>query len=334
MALFRKTTAPALVASLTLHLVAGAAVGLRHLAVPPAAREVSGLEIEIDRTSVPEVQAPEAPPEPSTATAAAVAIARGVAPLHEANAVAPPLPSPPGSREGENAPAPAPAESGGTWSFPRGTPVDLGVGTYWKSVASSSDPVAVAPPAGADAPPSPASSAHKLNQILREGLDAHDRSLGLSASSPLVTAAHEAASPSIAPDVGTATFDVESDANGRVVAAHVVSSSADSSAWNDVAQELVKLMSAKALHVAGDSRGLRTRLRIVAERTMPSGARTALSGALTPGAGPEGGCDGTGWTRRCGEGMPTGATKAFDISDIGARASRIVRVQLLGEVPL
>jgi hypothetical protein len=224
---------------------------------------------------------------------------------------------------------PDPASSS-SWSLPQTAPLDLGIGTYWKNVATG-DPLPVAQAEPAPAPPARPSP----NRILRDGLDAHDRSLGLGTGGPLISAAHEAASPSIAPDVGSATFDVESDAMGRVVAARVVSASAEASAWNDVAQELVRLMSAKTLRVLRDSRGTRTRLRIVAQRTLPSGAAYERSA----GAVPQDSCSGEavgpgGLGRKCGAGMPTGLTQSFDLADIGARASRIVRVQLLGEAAL
>jgi hypothetical protein len=213
------------------------------------------------------------------------------------------------------------------------TPLDLGIGTYWRSVASSQGPAPAPAPEPAPNPDAP--SAARIDRMLREGLDAHDRELGLSSSGPLVSAAHEAASPSIAPDVGAATFDIDSDASGHVVAAHVVSASADAASWDDVARELVRLMGAKALRVTHDARGRRTRLRIVAERTLPSGTPYARgAGAVNEadcagkGSGP------LGIGRKCATGMPSGASQTFDLADIGARASRIVRVQLVGEAAL
>jgi hypothetical protein len=197
-------------------------------------------------------------------------------------------------------PAPAPATSGG-WSLPRTTPLDLGIGTYWKSVASSDAPIAPVPEPQPVVPPP-----RSPDRILRDGLDAHDRELGLGTGGPLVSAAHDAASASIGPDVGSATFEVESDATGRVIAAHVLSASADIAAWNDVARELVRLMGPKTLHAPRDSRGMRTRLRIVAERALPSGGH---------------------YTRE-------GTGVHFDVADIGAKAARLVRVQLLGDASL
>ncbi len=332
MALLRKTSAPAILASLAIHVVAAGAVSMaRH--VPRLGQDDRAQEVEVELMAPPAPEpAPAVVPEPLLARAATV---NAVAPIESAarsfaggERARPSLPEP--SAEGAPTPAPQPADSSAAWTFPR-TVADLGIGTYWKNVATNGDPL---PAARAEAPPA-APPPLSPNRILRDGLAAHDRALGLGNGGPLVSAAHEAASPSIAPDVGSATFDVDSDATGKVVGAHVVSASAEPSAWNDVAQELVRLMSAKTLKVLHDSRGMRTRLRIVAQRTLPSGAPYARSA----GAVPEDACAGEaigpgGLGRKCNSGMPSGLSQSFDLSDIGARPSRIVRVQLLGEAAL
>jgi hypothetical protein len=115
---------------------------------------------------------------------------------------------------------------------PGAGPVDLGVGTYWKSVALGD---------AAQAPRAEAPAAPSLDQMLRDAMEEHDRAVGLGPEGPLVSAAHEAASPAIAPDVGTATFEVECDEHGGGVTARVVSIGADLAAWNDVARELVRI---------------------------------------------------------------------------------------------
>jgi hypothetical protein len=330
MALLRKTSAPAFLASLAVHLVAAGAVGLARRPVSAPALESIAMDVEIEAPPLaPPTPAPPEPvgPAPSEAVAAVTpAVAtRSNASRERAQALPGPLPADPTAGV-----APEAASSSGTWSLPPAHPLDLGIGTYWKSVATN-DPM---PTPRAEAQPEPAPRPSP-DRILRDGLDAHDRALGLGHGGPLISAAHDAASPSIAPDTGTATFDVESDATGKVVTARVVSASAEPGAWNDVAQELVRLMSAKTLHVLRDARGMRTRLRIVAERTLPSGAPYARS----TGAVPEDACAGDpvgpgGLGRKCRGGMPVGLSQSFDVADIGARSSRIVRVQLLGEAAL
>jgi len=46
-------------------------------------------------------------------------------------------------------------------------------------------------------------------------------------------------------------------------------------------------------------------------------------------------CEGTGVNRRCVAGMPLGVTSSnYDVSDIGAKPSRVVHVRLLSETEL
>ena len=250
-----------------------------------------------------------------------------------------PLPARPAGERAEPAAAGAPAAvdvvtqpagSSQSWSFSSRAPVDLGVGGYWKSVAlaGSADP-------RAPSEPPPASTAP--DRRLLETLNARDLGLGLARGGPLVAAAHEAASLAIAPDTGSATFDVESDASGRVMAANLVASNGEAPAWTDVARELVSLMASKRLHLRPGARGLRTRLRITAERTLPSGTQTSSSpGAVpddVPGADPV--CEGQGSERKCVAGMPVGVTRSFgDVANIGAKATRIVHALILGEQTL
>lgn len=207
-------------------------------------------------------------------------------------------------------------------SSPR-APIDLGLGSLWKDVAVAG-----------------ARSTNELSprdRSFREALDAHDRELGLGPSGPLVAAAREAGSLPSAPDTGNAIFDVDADASGKVLSASVVSFSTDGSGWTAVAQQLVTLMSPKTLRLPLGAHGIRVRLRISAERSLPSGQRGEThAGAVpddVPGADPV--CEGSGWLRKCTKGMPLGATmNTVDVANLGARASRIVRAQILGEQTL
>ena len=200
-------------------------------------------------------------------------------------------------------------------------PVDLGIGDYWKRVAT----------AGARSDAESATASPTVDEILRGPLEARDRALGLGAAGPLVSVAHDAASPRLAPDVGTATLEIECDASGRTVSARVLSADAEPGAWDDVAKELVRLAATKILKLPRGAHGLRARLRIVAERTLPSGEKRAASA----GGVPDDQCDGTGINRRCAGGMPTGISGTFgDLSNFGAKRSRIVHVRVLDEESL
>ena len=152
-------------------------------------------------------------------------------------------------------------------------------------------------------------------------------------ASVLVSAAREAASSPRAPDVGSVTLDIACDAGGVVRTAR-----ADDRAWNDVGAALIRAMSGKTVRVRDGSRGLRARLRIVAERTPPSGngGSTSLGAVPDDVAGSANrACEGTGWTRRCVAGMPLGVTSAeHDSANAGAKTTRVVHVQLLDETEI
>jgi hypothetical protein len=223
---------------------------------------------------------------------------------------------------------PQPASSAGTWSLGA---TDLGVGTYWRTAASA-QPVhgegATEPPENGHAP--------SAIQMIQAELAARDRELGLSRASPLVSAAHEAASPSIAPDEGSATFEIESDETGKVVSAKLVSFGGDTSAWNDVGRAIVTAMApdSKRLRLPRGARGLRARLQITAERVLPSGEHHTYTAGAVPDdvAGGGSACVPNGTTRKCISGSPAGASGTLgDLSNIGQKRSRVVHVQLLGE---
>jgi hypothetical protein len=218
-----------------------------------------------------------------------------------------------------------PAQAAEPWSFPGARPMDLDVGSYWKRVATE----------GSAATPGPdrSSSNERLSKALRQGLADRDQEIGLGRSGPLLSAAHDAASTRIAPEVGGATLEIDSDPEGRIVTARVLAAD-DAAAWNGVARELVRAMSAKRVRVPPGARGIRSRLRIVIERARPSGETVAThAGALpddVPGSDPA--CIGAGAERRCTAGMPVGTSvTGADIANLGARASRIVHVLALGE---
>jgi len=173
--------------------------------------------------------------------------------------------------------------------------------------------------------------------MLRDDLDARDRARGLSGNGAFISAAREAASATIAPDVGSATFDIESDAAGRIVTARVITAAGDIVAWNAVARELVRLMSTKTVRVRPGTRGVRARVSVTAMRVPPSGNKNTVSaGAVpddVPGSDPV--CEGEGARRRCTAGLPVGITaNSVDVANAGANAVRVVRAQLLSEVSL
>jgi hypothetical protein len=213
------------------------------------------------------------------------------------------------------------------WAFDptRRPPPEIGLGSRWRSVAGD-----------AETPTSTEGEARAAAQAVRESMSnplaERDVELGLGRGGPLVTAAREAASAPDAP-LGTTVLEVDWDAAGTVVAAR-----ADDHAWGAVAAALVRGMAGKPLRVRPGARGMRARLRVVAERTLPAGTR----GTSAPGAVPDdiaGGklkvCEGEGMTRRCLAGMPVGVTGSVaDLSNIGASERTVVHAWLLGEAAL
>ena len=331
MAVLKKPTVRALVGSFAVHALAAAATTvLASRSHSGDAPDPAAIEVDLLSPSTPASTAVEP-------NAAGEEAAAQPAPAHASHRAAlTPAQSPrlPGEPQ---APAPArSADESRAWSFGTATPPDLGdlgVGSYWRSLATDRS---LAPPARTGeaaaeqtSPPTPA-------EILRDGLEEHDRALGLGRGA-LLSAARDALSGSSAPDEGSATIEIDSDSEGKVVSARVVAATAEVAAWNAVAREIVRLMSSKVVHATREGRGLRTRLRVVAERTLPSGAKYVHS---TGPAVPDDACVGQadrrlgGLGRKCSTGLPAGASQSFDLADVGARPSRVVHVQLQGEVPL
>ncbi len=318
-----------LVVALGVHaaLASGFYATVRPLARESATGESGGELAIVTEETAPTVETPaarndEALPAPATSAARRL--------LGSAE-------SRPADRQGEGAgepplDVPRPSASADQTAAGARAPPNLGIGDYWKSVA-------LGPPIAAPADDAPRPSRPPLPtalQLIRDSLSADDHARGLGAAGPLVAAAHEAASPSIAPDVGDALFDVVCDRDGQVVDVHVAGASGDISAWSDVAREIAKTMASKRMHVPHGAAGVRARIRVRAERALPSGEQRAPTpGAVpddAPGSEPQ--CAGKGWSRKCQGGMPVGASTTFDISNIGARRSRIVHVQILSEAPL
>jgi hypothetical protein len=225
---------------------------------------------------------------------------------------------------------PSAVPSAAPWSLNAPGVLALGVGDYWRHVALEG-------PAPSSTASAPDARSAEIDRALRLGLAARDMELGLGASGPLVSAAHEAAS--MAPDVGAATLDIDVDGTGKVVTARVVTVSDDRAGWNAMAEEIVRIASGKTVHVRAGSRGVRARLRIVAERVPPAGTKRTSSAGAVPddvAGGMDGkACDGEGAERRCVGGMPLGgSTTLGDLANIGAKAARIVHVTVLGEAAL
>jgi hypothetical protein len=167
--------------------------------------------------------------------------------------------------------------------------------------------------------------------LVHDELRAGDQERGLGASGPLVSAAHEAASPSIAPDVGEALLDVVTDSEGKVVDVSVAGASGERSVWSDFAHEVARQMGSKRLKVPPGARGVHTRIRVRAARVLPSGGSPSVSAGVVD---PEGCTGDQGLSRKCFDGPIRQVGGRFDLSDVGAKPRRVVHVRVEEESPL
>ena len=316
---------PALALAAAAHVLASLPLLAVHTTGPvEAVGEVHHeISLDIDSPRPEGLVAPSDAPSEARAKTEVAPSANGTLSAHTREARTPSSPEPAVASASSAAP-------GAPWAFDPLRPAasDIGLGSHWKTVVAAG----AAEANGHDAGGNPRDDARAVERSMRDELAALDAALGLGRASPLVSALHRAAAATNAPAIGAATLEVECDASGAVIAAR-----ADDRAWAPVAEALVRNMGGKTLRLARGARGLRARLRVVAERTLPSGPRGGSSiGAVpddAPGANKA--CDGDGLARRCVAGMPLGATNAqHDTSNLGASASRIVRVQLLGESEL
>ncbi len=175
--------------------------------------------------------------------------------------------------------------------------------------------------------------------MMRDDTEARDVVLGLGSSGPFLSAAREAASIPSAPHVGRVSVDIDCDVYGTVVSARLRGASGASGDWEAFRQELVRLMAARSVRVPAGAHGLRVSLRIESERRLPSGKEVSAHPGAVPDDMPAGidpkGCEGTGLTRKCASGMPIGITvTGADVTNLAARAHRMIRVALEGETRL
>lgn len=151
---------------------------------------------------------------------------------------------------------------------------------------------------------------NKLDASLAAAAASKDTEIGLGAGGPVVSAAHDVSIGSDAPDTGTATVDVETDATGMVTEVHLVESS-DALAWKKVAGKLHKRLATTRLTVPKGAAGVTVRVKISAALKLPSGAAPGQPVTVAP------------------KGIGIGGQ--FDLADIGQSPKRVVGVTVLRE---
>jgi hypothetical protein len=215
--------------------------------------------------------------------------------------------APSGTTTAESAPSPSPsstegaakvasANSPGSKTFPG--LVDLGSPGKHVFILPKSEV-----PAKSDA------VASKLDKTLKSSLDDRDHEIGAGPGGPVVSAAHSAALGSKAPETGRATYEVETDNVGSIIAVRLVESSADTPGWELVGSTLRATLGAQKLRVPAGAKGVLVKVLVEAMMKLPSGATQKLS------VGPSG----------------LGVGGKFDLSDIGAKPARVVAVRVLDE---
>jgi hypothetical protein len=150
-------------------------------------------------------------------------------------------------------------------------------------------------------------AAAKLDSQIKSMLDAKDTETGSGFGGPVVSAAHAAASPSGA--LGYATFDVSTDALGKVTLVRVVDFGGDSKSWQNMAKDIHAQLGSTRLKVPTGAAGVSVRIRVEAAMKYPSGATTPISPMV--GAGSVGG--------------------SFDVADLGQPKRRMVNVRIVSE---
>jgi hypothetical protein len=105
---------------------------------------------------------------------------------------------------------------------------------------------------------------------LREGLEAHDRALGLGPSGRVVTALHTAAHGADAPQLGTARFQVTLSRKGEVEVS-LTTASEPVEAWQSVALRAAAELRRKPPRIPSGRVGARWIVDLVADQRFPNG---------------------------------------------------------------
>jgi len=152
--------------------------------------------------------------------------------------------------------------------------VDLGIGPdawqRWAALGREAAPRAARSAPRAGAYETPGAPQRSTTGGLQEGLEAHDRKLGLGPRGRVISAFHGAASAWEAPQLGTASFHVTVTKTGEVeisVGAH----SGDTDKWRAVAAHAAAALKKAPPRISSARKGVRLVIDLVAEETYPNG---------------------------------------------------------------
>ncbi|HEX3772579.1 MAG TPA: hypothetical protein VHV30_16990 [Polyangiaceae bacterium] len=227
----------------------------------------------------------------------------------------------PATGGGATAPAPreaTPGEETSPWSFsPLGaTGIDVMANHAVEDVArKAKEPVTPATTGG-----------------VAEALAAHDRDVGIGRAGPLLEYVEAAAHDTMAPDEGTATFDVAVEASGRVSVA-LLDASSDEAGWTYVAHLVEHAVDVKRVRLP-EGAGWHAVVRVEAKAVFPNGVSPKTFGTkLTARSGH---IQFTTRGKICSLGVGVGVEGialggGCDFTNAGARLARVVHGQILSD---
>lgn len=262
-----------MLAALTLHSVLLASLWLAARTSPARSRFVSGATeaLEVEVTWQPAEPVPPSSPHPELelAPSRSAGQSRSAPPGMQRAA------TPPAESAGDDPVADAseePSTTPDSGAAAAAHPIDLGVGANawrgWLDATKSDQPPRASRGAARVARARPASSTFGL----QEGLEQHDRELGIGPSGPVISALYRAAHEPIAPQIGTARFLVTVKSSGSVEVA-VDSASSELSAWQSVASLAEGALRRSPPRIPKPRSGMRTLIEIKAEEVFPNGTR-------------------------------------------------------------
>ncbi len=108
---------------------------------------------------------------------------------------------------------------------------------------------------------------------LQEGLEAHDRELGLGPSGRVLSALRAAAHATVAPEVGVARFNVTVNRTGTVDVT-VAAASGEVERWKEVAVRVANDLRSAPPRIPPPREGLKLVVELIAEETLPNGTKT------------------------------------------------------------
>lgn len=261
--------------------------------VAPAPPRDRAPELPADR--VPTTEAPPSRPEPRAVRTpgSLEAVTEPVAPTAEPTA----RPSAP--------PGPAPDHYDTLPDDGRGTVRLPGIGGPAIWTLPGMIPNAPAPSAApTQAPQARPVDKDIAGQVIREAMRSNDKQIGLDlpAAGTIASALRQAVSSGETPDVSRASFEVRLGSDGKVLGIRVSNFSGGASdVWERVAQAAAAILRARALRMnEAFAKGGTIYVDVVSGLQMPSGSSSVI--------------------------RAQGAGASFDLSDIGAHKSRVVKV--------